>query len=239
MIYNLTSSKEVIARVQFTYELDYSGWVNKAPLWIADALDDMQIYYDTQITKATLNVIDHKAKLPCNIRLLRAVVYNGARLEELGVINKHEPEDIESIEPQAKFHSSEETYELDKNGWMSLSFESGVIEVHYQSPPIEYDKETNIYFPLIPDIMEVKKALEFKIIESIMYGKHKVGDFTFNPNDVFRNPSILYNSWARRAKNKVGALDPNQRYQISKLIRSLLIDIDNYRYGEFIDTNKI
>ena len=43
MIYQLASGKEIIARIDNNFDIDYSDWVTRAPLWISDALDQMQM----------------------------------------------------------------------------------------------------------------------------------------------------------------------------------------------------
>ena len=40
MIYKTIDSREIIARIENDFNVDYSGWIHRAPQWIADCLAD-------------------------------------------------------------------------------------------------------------------------------------------------------------------------------------------------------
>lgn len=233
MIYDLVSSKEVIARINLNNEIDYSAWIPKVPLWVADVLEDLNVYYSMEIIKQTTEVIDYKFKLPCNIKLLKAIAYEGFRLESLGTTNNHEPEDIQNTAPYPKMYHHAESYELDKNGYGSVTFESGYIDVYFITAPVEYDITTKILFPIIPNKASVKEAIEYKVIEHLLRSGHKIGTYNLHPNDTTNNPKLLYNEAAKKARNDISDIDPASRYQISKMIRSLLYDQTAYYESHF------
>ena len=87
MIYQLTSGKEVLARVENNFSIDYSDWVGRAPLWIADALDQLQLVSSYEDKYVDLEVVDHITLLPDNIpqdiRRILGVEYNNYLLYQL------------------------------------------------------------------------------------------------------------------------------------------------------------
>ena len=58
MIYQLGSCKEIFARIDNNFDIDYAGWVSHAPLWVADAMDQMQLINAYEDKYLDLDVVD-------------------------------------------------------------------------------------------------------------------------------------------------------------------------------------
>lgn len=79
-IYNMASSKAVIAQVIRNFKIQDASFVEDAVEWIGEAMQAIGFHRGFQLTYQDLVVRNHKAKLPCNLVQLKHVTYMGARL---------------------------------------------------------------------------------------------------------------------------------------------------------------
>lgn len=86
MTYNIVSSQMVIAKIYNDFNIDYAGWRNRSIEWIGDCLRELNIYLTLEPFTLESEVIDFKTKLPCDIKTLRAIEYDGYRLPPTGAI---------------------------------------------------------------------------------------------------------------------------------------------------------
>ena len=125
MHYQLTTANEVIARVDNNFDIDYSDWITRAPLWISDALSELRLVQAYEETSIDLDVVNYHVELPnisqYDIRRILAVVYNDELLTRLKTINPaRQPKILEGL------NRSSETYTI-KNGYIVTSFDEGAI----------------------------------------------------------------------------------------------------------------
>lgn len=223
MIYQLTTAKEVIARIDNNFDIDYGDWITRAPLWIADALDQMQLISAYEDTKIELEVEDYHILLPDNcptdIRRILGVEYEGVLLRRLNVINP-------ILQPQSlSEYSTIETYSI-KNGYIITSFEEGTVTLYYQVPAIEYDVETQMYFPKVPINSVIQGAIEWYIIYSILKRGHKHPTYSLESKNPITNPFMMWENEKKKAMNQASTHDPEDRAEMSRIIRSFAINID-------------
>jgi hypothetical protein len=80
MNYRLISTKEVIAKVYRDLKPSDSSWTTDAIEWIGEALDFIGYHAIFDHTSKELNVVDHKAEIPCDLYQLIQVEYEGTGL---------------------------------------------------------------------------------------------------------------------------------------------------------------
>jgi hypothetical protein len=223
MIYQLTSAKEIIARVENNFTIDYSDWITRAALWIADALDQMQMISAYEDKYIDLEVSEHKIILPDDapqdIRRILGIAYNSRLIRRLNVINPvKQPEEVSE-------YDDINTYSI-KNGYIITSFEEGDIRLYYQSPAVEYDIEFQIYFPKVPISSIIQGAIEWYIIYCMLRKGHKHPLYSLDSKNPITNPYSMWIQESKKARNTGGALDPEERFQMSRIIRTYLIDVN-------------
>lgn len=223
MIYQLTSAKEVIARIDNNFDIDFADWITRAPLWIADSLDQMQLISSYEDTKIDLDVEDYHFLLPDNcpndIRRIQGVEYEGVPLRRLNPINPiRQPQKLTE-------YSSIETYSI-KNGYIITSFKEGTITLYYQTPAIEFDVETQTYFPKVPINSVIQGAIEWYIIYSILKRGHKHPTYSLESKNPITNPFSMWEIEKRKAMNQAASNDPEDRAEMSRIIRAFAIDLD-------------
>ena len=212
MIYQLTSCKEIFARIDNNFDIDYSDWVSRAPLWVADALDQMQMISSYEDKKVVLTVENYIVQLPDDapqdIRRILGIEYNGYLIRRLNVINPiKQPKDSSS-------YNTLETYSI-KNGYIIISFEEGEITLYYQTPAIEYDDELMVYLPKVPIHSVIQNAIQWYINYSILLRGHKHPLFSLDSKNPLTNPYSMWMQESKKAKNLASSSDPEDRAEMS------------------------
>lgn len=236
MIYNTVDSREIIARIENDFNIDYAGWIGRAPQWIADCLGDIEIFAELQPVQHCYQVVDYKLKLPCNLDVLEAVKYNGERLDRVSVINHKNTCDLAEVDSYINNIFSSHSYEIDNNGWLIFDFEEGEVTLYYRAYPFKYDQVTKIYFPLVPDNQKLKMAIELYVIKMILSRGHKHPVFDLDSKNEATNPFYLYKTARSEARNSVGRLDKDGRAQISNVLRDMLVNT-SWRFNEIFDNS--
>ena len=230
MVYQLTSGKEIIARVENNFSVDYSDWVTRAPLWIADALDQMKVISAYEDNTIELEVVDYIVKLPDffpqDIRRILCLEYDGLPMRRLNTINPIK-------QPRINLNNlSSETYTI-KNGYIVSSLEEGTVKIYYQTPAIEYDEILQVYIPKVPVDSILQGAIEWYIIYSILRRGHKHPIFSLYSKNPITNPFSMWENEKKKAMNSVATLDPEDRAEMSRLIRTFAIDADKPINSDF------
>lgn len=234
MRYQLTSAKEIIARVENNFNIDYSDWISRAPLWIADALDQMQMVSSYEDKILPFTVADYIFNLPDDapqdIRRILGIEYQGYLINRLNVINpiKQPTVNLEYL--------STESYSI-KNGYIITSFEEGDINLYYQAPAIEYDIEMQVYLPKVPIDSVIQGAIEWYLIYCMLRRGHKHSTFSLDSKNPITNPFSMWENEKKKAMNRGSSLDPEERAEMSRIIRTFLIDPDSPLTDNFRNEN--
>jgi glycosidase len=223
MIYQLGSAKEIIARIDNNFSIDYSDWIPRTPLWIADAMDQMQLVSLYEEKYIDISIVDYIVSLPDDtpqdIRRILGVFHDGFKLNRLNKINA-----IQEPSFNAQLDGSN-TYTI-KNGYIVTSLEDGIARVYYQALPIEYDPELLVYFPRVPMNSIVQGAIEWYIIYSILKRGHKHPIFSLDSKNPITNPYSMWIQESKKGRNQVSALDSEERSQMSQLIRTFIVNLN-------------
>lgn len=217
MIANIISSKVLIARVFDKYNIDYSGFVARVPNWVYFAMRelDLQVPIKPEVVEGT--VVNYKVEIPTNTYKLYGVSYEGYRLPCINPTNQMVNDDMPNL-----IHTTA-AYELGP-GYIITSFEEGTVKFYIDSLPVEYDENSRIYFPLIPDNEEVFIAIEWYIILRLITRGHKVGEFSLSVNNEFLNPAMAWELSKKKARNSVTIFTNDEREVISNMINTFLSD---------------
>lgn len=234
MIYQLTSCKEIIARLNNNFDIDFTDWITRAPLWIADALHSMEMVSAYEEVSLPLTIENYYVSLPNDavqdIKRILGVAYNKQLLIRLNVINPYKL-------PKTNIRTySSETYNI-KNGYITTSIEEGEIILFYERVAVEYDEQRMIYFPLVPNDSVIQQAIEWYLIYCILRKGHKHSTYSLESNNPYTNPALMWEKEKKIAMNKGSKLDPDERANLSKTLTTFLIN--NNRYISSINDNDL
>jgi hypothetical protein len=233
MAYNKVNGKVCVARLLNNYNVSQYGWIPRSPEWINEAIGLMRMVSPLITAEPKeIEIEEYKGKLPCNIRLLLAVEYNGQRLPCISdSVNTLYKDDLELQT------SLVEHYELDDNGNIITSFESGTIRVHFKELPIEFDSELNIYFPLIPNNEKVIAAIIQYLLVRILTKGYKIPELSLKENNPYINPGLAWDDLRKKAENSQVIKDVNELEEISVITKTFLYD-NNVYYNKHFNNSK-
>ena len=229
MIINYITGKTCVARVYDRFPVNHQGWEVRAAGWINRALNEINI--PCRLEKATVPVTlsEYKCRIPDKTAYIRAMSWNGLRVDRLGgtKVNRDPVEDIPNLQP------SEYWYDLDKNGYIISNLPEGECKLYIFKYLDDYDSETHAWYPRVPDNEEVLNALDWFILKSILERGNLVKGYSLSDNNPFTNPAMAWEKAKKSARNTANSLDSEERELLSRLIRSFVIDYNDYTQGEF------
>lgn len=189
MVYKTCSINQIIARVFRDFKPSHSGWIDDCVEWIADAIDIMKCGGSYGEQSKTLEVIDYRAKLPCDLDTILGVSKDGKRMARSGGFNhKNLKNSCVNTLPQ----DLNTTYTLTPN-YINTSFEEGCITVYYLG--IETDCDG---YPTIIDDALYKEALTWYILMKLLGRGFKHQVFTYK--DALQSWEKMYPRAQNRCK---------------------------------------
>jgi len=232
MVYKQISSKIIIGTIFERFNIDYSGFVSRVPNYIHAAMRELNIYSSLlNVTSGDEVVVsEYKCAIPDDCKLLIGVSYQGYRLPRTDKLNQYESAAM------PKLIHDVHSYQPDNNGYVITTFESseeGEFKFYYKTLPIELDTTTNLYFPLIPDDINLIEALEWFVLKRLLERGHKVREFSLTANNEYLNPAMAWERHKHKARNSVMSMDMDERNEISNMIRTFLTDSNYYTRGSF------
>jgi len=232
MAYTKINSKVCVARIYDRFHVTYSDWVSRTPNWINSAIANIGAY--PQLDRAdpvVITIVDYKAAIPTDAKLLEAVIYNGVRIPRVDRINTGNTTNLENT--SGLIYS----YQLDNNGYIYTTFTDEDITLYYRELPVSLDATTGMYFPIIPDNEHLLEAIDFYLITRIVQRGHKVEGYTLNGATRLTNPALAWEHYRKIARSKIQPLDDEELHQISNLMGTFLINTNKY-YNDIAYTSE-
>lgn len=235
MNYKIVSSKTVIAKIYRDLKPKDSSWEIDALEWIGEAMEFIGYFSGFILKDTDLRVSGFKATLPSDFYTLIAVKVGDFKLKEENgidpVVHGRLSEivyqtSLSSLDGDFSFKSLQiypnEYYYLEPN-YIKTSFSAGQVKLVYLAFPVD-----ECGYPLIPDNIVVKQAIEWYILRQMILGgyDHKfitwdIADFNWKKYCVSSGNDLAYPSIERMEDFK------------DKWVRLIpYIKPDNYLSGE-------
>lgn len=232
MLHSSVSIDEVIARIIRNTRVSDSSYLLDFLEWIPEAMGQMKTNQATVAMYKDLEVIFHKAKLPCGEIFIDAVQYGCHRLPYSSTVKHyatghnlgHSSDStkvftslVEAVPNTANleniFWSS--TQEAVSNcpingyewyaiemGWLTTSIQNGKVRIYFRSQPLDANG-----LPLIPDNENYKQAI-YWYVRAMMVGSG-FKDTVYSIKDLQAN----FELYARRAINEISYPTPDEKEQ--------------------------
>lgn len=184
MVYTTISPKAIIAKIYRDYKPNNSSWVNDAFEWMGEAIDCIRPFNGCTEQCRKVQVVDYRAKIPCDIQFLLGIEHCNHQLKRTGYIPAKKHCSINNLP-----YSTTESYTLNPN-YIQPSFKEGWITVYYNG--IATDEEG---FPLIADNYEIREALSWYILMKMCLRGYK------HPVVTFQMAEAQWNLHYPRAEN--------------------------------------
>jgi len=227
MNYKKINSKIIIANLFDDYNIDYGGFIQLIPSWIYRALREIRVTSNLIPSIELGTVVGYKCAIPTTTQELIAVSYNGLRLPRIDVINESVPDDMANLTHPI------EKYQLDDNGNIITTFETGSIKFYIKSYPSELDTTTGLYFPLIADDEELINAISNYVLSKILGRGHTITGLSLRENNPFTNPRLAWEQSKPKARNSLMTIDDDDRHIMSILTRNFIADYNRYNVSNF------
>lgn len=215
MITRYISSKQVIARLQRM--IDGSNWITSAWMYLGDGI--REIGYSTQRTHevdttnkpSKIQVVNHKAEIPCDLEIISKVEYNNYRLP----LNKDVSMDALSCDDYVWGKNQMGHWYSIKPPHIITSFEQGALNLFYRKYKLDKDG-----FLMIPDYPEYVWALTWFCLAILLLEGVKV------KGEPITHAYALaqFERYEKKAKKRVKQLSRDQRQQLSNMWNSLNIE---------------
>ena len=125
------------------------------------------------------------------------------------------------------------SYNMD-NGWLRFDLEQGVALISYAGLPLEFDLDSRLYYPLIPDIESLKTSIRWYIMRILLYHGYSHPLFNLKENNPHTNPGLAYDNLKRRVKVDCNSMNLDRRKNFSNIMTSLIHEQDNsMNYGTY------
>lgn len=172
MTYKTCSVNKVLAQIYRDFKPSNSSWTEDAIEWIADAIEIMKCYQGYAELSKTVETVDYRAKLPCDLEMLLGIEYKGKRLQKSGGIN-HKFKKCSCLDNLVC--EVQESYSLNPN-YIHTTFKKECITIYYLGLEVDCDG-----FPLIIDDAIYREALTWYVLMKMCLRgfKHQTINFEF------------------------------------------------------------
>ena len=179
MIYNYTSSKEIIAKVFRDFGVTENDLINDAIEWIGEALELIGTAKQTVPKVRIIQAQNFRVPLPKDLYILDTIRYADSTAD-----TKPDRDEFKYTLSQGEIDGHDGLFEEESSlrkhsyfiqgDFIKTSFEDKWIAVQYEAFPLDEDG-----YPLIPDATEFKEALSWYIMmKFLLRGKsHPVIDY--------------------------------------------------------------
>lgn len=181
MVYKTCSINKILAQIYRDFKPSNSGWIQDAIEWTGDAIEIMRCYQGYVEQPKIVQVIDYRAKLPCELEYLLGIEYNNKRLQKSGGIN-HKNSKCSCLDNLVC--DTQESYSLNPN-YIHTTFKEGCITVYFLGLELDCDG-----YPLIIDDAIYREAITWYILMKMIGRgfKHQ----TFQYKDALEQWTKMY-----------------------------------------------
>jgi len=225
-VYNSVSARTVIRRVYDHFNVVGSDWEIRSIEWIGEALRQLNIYNSLEQCHTDLTLVNHKAKLPCDLFSLRAVEANGniMDLTHNGAINKFDSVVLSEIS------NLEKTYELTHTGYIMVNnvdtANDDKIRIHYLKVPDVFDDELAMRIPLVPDNEKVLEALSWYVFYRLLGRGYKSPVYSLRDPIEHLNPYRMWLKHKPKAKNIRMDLNKDEREMHKRIWNNMIPNLN-------------
>jgi len=227
MVLNYINGKVVIGRVYDRFPINFHGWEVRAAYWIAQGLKKLGLAmaYEQATVPATLE--EFKCRIPDKAAYIRAISWNGYRINRIGKINRDPIQDLPIL------YDSEYWYDISTDGYIISNLEEGDIRIYVYKYLEDFDAETAVWYPRVPDNEEVLESLDYYIAMRLLQKGHDIKGYSLSINNPLLNPGLAFENSKKAARNSAADWDEDELYQVSKIKRSFLLDYNHYTQGNY------
>lgn len=234
-LYTTVSTKVVVSRIIRNCKLIDSTYADDIYEWINEKVDGLQIKWRLPRKAKEVDITAHTGELPCSLKAIDAVIYNGRRLRygtthlEVGVLseqgccnNQANLQEYFVSDPTSSAYKNQQSIELvrgidieavqnnfDYNDFYYI--QPGFIKTSFEEGCVVIcykEKKLDEYgLPLIPDIENAKESIFWYVFGKMILSGYKPADPSIN----YEFCEYRAEKYGRMAKNEIKALSKDEK----------------------------
>lgn len=234
---NKISLQAIVAQVyrdlDITEEYDIIDLIE----WSVDALRFINVYDQYEPKEECINIINHKAEIPCDLIALLEVETNGIQLDKASnnnfnrklrgsELNKPYSYNLNTMDSlplrlgRLYYLNNGDSF-IFKNGWIKTSFKEGQLRIKYNTIPTDEEG-----LPLIPDEVSYKEAITWFIKMKHFYKKAiKEDRFRW----FYQDAEVKWNKYCNQAGTKAMMPDIFTLENIKRNFLSFVPKMNSYK----------
>lgn len=235
MIHKFINGSVCIARVYDRFNIKSASWENRAAEYIYSALRLIGSPFMAFPTQEDGIVEDYKCLMPCDCYRLNVIKYDDYRLPIHNHFNTKIAEDVED-----QYHpvNSCELVQGER-GYIITTFEEGTVTFYYDKLPVEKDRATGIYYPLVPDDEDILDAISWYILMRILERGYKHPIYNIGNQNPVLCPVMQWEGYRgtpghkTKARNAAMKMNIEEREDLSRMINTFILDDQRLDRGTF------
>lgn len=204
------SSAELIPEIYSDYNIKSDDFINRFPIWIVNALEELKIYQSYVTNEKELPLTNGKVELPYDFKGIIDVYTDDKKLK-LATSNK----DIESNDYKYSYYI--------QNNWLYTSSDFENIKITYRSFPFVEDEVLGMYVPLIYDIGLLKRYLKLYIIRNMLIRGYKHSILNLTVNNPVINPGLELMQIKTQVRTACNKFNKDRRENIAEILSKTFI----------------
>ena len=237
------NSKVLIAELYNDYNIQSSDFIQRFPIWCANALGYLKIhqaYVDNEIKG---DIINNMFQLPDYCRGVDSVIINNVEATlKFSLFDKDSTSTINHIpalSPVGDFNKSDITDVIESpvvkennvkdkpvywvsNNWIHTNINHGDIVVRYRAIPYEYDSETNMTFPLIYNDELLKLAIKLYVLKMMLNRGYVHPIQNLKDNNPFTNPALYLEQIRFKVRTSCNKFTKDRREILANINTTML-----------------
>ena len=236
MIFQWINPSEVVASVFDEYNIKSTDFIQRTPNWIFKVLQELKINknYEPHIISGIFSsykffigdfvkkideiyINDTLARYNNEFLIEQDTIDSNRRLHITGDIDSNLPIDIDdksTMEVTDKQVSA--YYYYIENQFIHTNIECGRIKMYTHSAKVVLDDITGLCFPLIPDEVHTKNAIQAFILKTIIMRGYVHPLLSLRESNPFINPALKYKNELDLARVAVNSMNKAERKEARK-----------------------
>lgn len=175
MNYKFVSSQHIVSKIYRDFKLKDSSWELDALEWIGEAMEFIGTFSGFELRERLLRIKDYKGKLPTDVYALTGIKIGQKKLIAENPVDPFFQDKLREMVYLTNMENSEygftalmtipDQYYFQSGNYVKTSFRNGVVRLQYLAFPTD-----DCGYPMIPDTVYVKQAIEWYIISRMILG---------------------------------------------------------------------
>lgn len=224
MIYKITSSQRVVAKLYRDLRLSDSNYVSDIFEWIGEAMNHIRVFPSLERKVEEFDVEMHRFELPSDLAKIEQAARTFEGKDDLYIMEynaSHFPQSLHTRDSPNKGARDQQNRYIINMNYMETSFEEGIVVLAYLAYPTDDDG-----YPMIPDEVSFDEAFKWYVALRMAEGgwKHPAGL-------AYEAIEQRWHHYCAQARQKAKMPDIDQYEKFMQMWVRLAPDYTRHKFG--------